>query len=285
MAQRPKTVIRQFLNRYIFTANHAVEISLHAGSTNSTPLLTRCITEHDINDLKGMGMLDGLVDEFLAIINEDDDPDEDDDGYILHAELRDGEHVATRPMRPRNGHSPEKHLLAQCYRHLERALTVNHAMVDSVMKHGTTQMYHARQMAEESFETRARLLTTEQDLADRSHERLLEAKKEEQSAEFRQAIMNGVAACFPMLAGKLAGIMPLGAEAVRASPHYQTIKSIFEGVPQEHWPLMHAWLQSCPLGDAEKSALNHVIDSIMNDMVEGEKKKASNGKKDATSGN
>ena len=281
---RPLTLIKRFLNRYLFAGNYAGRISLHLANSSETALFSKSFSEEEIQDLKNRDDFAALVDDYVNVIKEycdDEDEDEDSDGFILRATLEDGTEVASPPMRPKSSKNIEKALLAQTHRHLEKVLDVNHKMVESVMKHGTTQMYHARQISEEGNETRIRLLKTEQDLADRSHERMLEAKKDEQAAEFRSAIMKGLTACAPVLAGKIAGIMPLGAEAVRASPHYQSLKAIFEGVPQEHWPAMNAWLQSCPLPDAEKTALNHVVDSIMNDMIESETEKT-NGKAEPT---
>lgn len=280
---KPVTVVKRFFSRYLFGTNRASRMSLHLANSSETCLFSKSFSDDDIEDIKPgksdshAGAYAELIDEYVGVIKDhldDDDDDDDVDGFILRATLEDGTMVSSPPIRPKSGKNVEKSLLAQCYRHLERALDVNHKMVDSVMKHGTNQMYHARQMHTEAYDVQHRLLKTEQDLADRSHERMLEAKKEEQSAEFRQAIMNGVTACFPMLAGKIAGIMPQGAEAVRASPHYQTLKSLFENIPPERWGEMNQWLQSVPLNsDAERTAFNHVVDSIMNDMVEAERQK------------
>lgn len=266
----PKKSIRDFLNRVLFGATPCSRVSLHLGSTKTEPLMVRCTTP---GDYKGSN-LDVFVDDIIELIEEDQSED-DDEPYVLKAEWDDDEQppIASRPIRVRGGAISAASLLSQVYRHNEAVARLNAGMVESIMRHGGVQLHQAQIMAEEASEARMRATNAEQELADRSHERLLEAKREEVKINLLESGMKQVLALLPAVAGKLAGIMPQGATALKASPQYQVIKSMIEEKKPEEWPVLYAWLASYPGSIAEKAAMQMTIESIITEMqaTEGEK--------------
>lgn len=274
--KRPKTIIRDFLNRVLYGATPCTHISLHLGSSKSDPLIRRQTSENNVtdNDYKGSS-LDAFINDLIEFINEGDVDDDEDETYCLLAHWDNDlqEDITSRPIKPKNSNGNQGALLNQSWRHIEACMRINASMAESVAKHANVQMHSATRMVEEYGDVHIRLAEAEQKNLDRSHERLLEAKKDERQAEFMSAAMQGILACLPMFAGKLAGILPMGANALKATPQYQSLKAMFEETTPEQWPYVEAWLQQFPGSAAQKAALKMAVDSILNEMIESEKAK------------
>ena len=227
--------------------------------------------------------LDALVDQVLSLIESDDD-DEEPQSYCLRAEYDDGDTVrVSKPITNKgSGGNIERQLLVQAHRHIEVLTRGVAHMLDSNARVQTQRAEIELEGLQKYGELRNRMLIAEQENADRSHERLLEAKREDRKAEWIDQGVKAILNIAPMFAGKLGGIMPQSATAVRATPQYQTLRSLFENQPAENWANIAAWLQNVPLNSvAEKAAFQMVIDSVMADMIEAEKEKEKdNGKAD-----
>lgn len=275
--KRPKTLIRDFLNRVLYGHTPCTHVSLHLGSSKSDPLLRRQTSEHNVtsDEFKGSA-LDTFINDIIEFINEGDVDDDEDETYCLLAHWENGEQedITSRPIKPKNSNGNQGALLNQSWRHIEACMRINASMAESVAKHANVQMHSATRMVEEYGDVHIRLAEAEQKNLDRTHERLLEAKKDERQAEFMSAAMQGILSCLPMFAGKLAGILPMGADAFKASPQYQSLKAMFEETTPEQWPYVEQWLGQFPGSPAQKAALKMAIDSIMNDMFEAEKAKS-----------
>jgi len=246
------------------------------GSPKAGALLSRSTKP---SEYKG-GNLDVFVDELVDFINETDDTDEDE-VYFVKAEWDDDEQpeVTSPPIKPKSANGSNTALLGQAYRHIEAVGRLNAQMVDSVMRNASAQMHSSSRVFETLGDTQMRMLEAQEQNADRSHERLLEAKKDDRQAEFQDSLLKGLLACFPMFAAKLAGIMPMSAEAFKASPHYQSLKGMFQETTPDDWPHIHAWLSSFPGTPAQKAAINMAVESLMAEMIADEKKKGkANGK-------
>lgn len=273
--KKPKAIITDFLNRVLFGHDPCSQVTLHEGSSRTDPLLTRMVKP---SDFKPERRVEEFVEELLDFMSDGNGVD-DDEVYCLKATWEDGEKtVVSRPIKIAGGAVNHAQLLGQAYRHIEVVARLNAGMVDSVTKNAGVQFYHARQMIEESADSRIRMIEAEQQLADRTHERQLEAKREERDSEFKSEIMKGLLALAPMFAGKLAGILPAGSQAVKASPQYQALKAIISEIPEDQWPNMFAWLQAAPLPIAQKGALSTIVESIIGDMQKVENPEPTNGK-------
>lgn len=263
--KRPKTIAKDFLNRVLFGHEPCQRISIHMGSSKSEPLFSRAVTP---NEYKGAD-LDAFIDEILEII--DEDSEEECEPYCLKAEWDEDERfVVSRPITPKHARDNQAQFVNQAWRHIEALTRAVTGMVESGAKNNIHAAQMQYNMMQDFADTRTKALIAEQDALDRSHERQLAAKKDERFAAFSQTAMSSVLACLPMLAGKLTGIMPQGADAVRSSPHYQVLKSIFEETPEENWPMIHEWLAKAPLPIGQQAAFAQIIESIVNDMAKAE---------------
>lgn len=280
--RRPKTLILNFLNRVCYGSTPCSVITLHAGSIRSPALLSDRVSNNGITSQTfNATRLDSYVDKILDFINEGDVDDDEEEAYYLYAQWEDGEQegIASHPIKPKRANGSSAQLLNQAWRHIEAQMRINASMAESVCKHSSVQMHHATRMVEEVGDASLRAVQAEQALADRTHERQLEAKRDERQAEMIQAGLQGLLACLPMFAGKLSGILPMGANAMRSAPQYQMLKSLFENTQIEQWPMIMSWLEAYPGTVAEKAALKMAVESLMTDMINAEKEAAeSNGK-------
>lgn len=277
--KRPKTIIRDFLSRVLYGDTPCSGVSLHVGSVKSAPLLSKRTSSKGItsDQFKGAS-LDAFIDEILDYVNEGADDEDEDEEYYLYAFWDDGEqeNVASRPIKPKKSTGGAA-FQNQAWRALEAQMRINAMMAESIAKHGSIQMHHASRMVEEYGDVHLKLAHAEQANLDRTHERQLEAKRDERQAAMLEAGMQGLLACLPMFAGKLAGILPMGVQAMRAAPQYQMLKAMFEGTTPERWPTIMSWLESFPGTAAEKAALKMGIESVMTEMIDAENSEKANG--------
>lgn len=276
---KAKAVIKAFLERTIHGANPCGAISLHLANSKSEPLLKRKVSEIEI---------DAFVIEVGEIINDDDAAsyclkswylDLDENSLTVPGEV-------SRPIQIKSddtGQALLVQMLKQSHEHIEVLMTQVATMVQASASTSNRQADAAARIIGELGDTRLRMIQAEQDVLDRSHERQLESKRDERNAQFLEAGVSGLIGILPMFAGQLTGILPQGAKAMRASPQYQAIKSLFADLPADQWPAVHEWLKFAPLPVAQKATLEMVIDSMMTDMIEAEK--TNNGKVESPSGN
>lgn len=275
--KRPKTIIRDFLNRVLYGDTPCSRVSLHMGSVKAPACLSKKTSNNGITSAEfASEKLDAFIDEIIEYINEGDVDDDEDDVFYLYASWDEGErdNIASRPIHPKRKEG-DAGFTVQAWRHIEACMRINASMAESISKHGAIQMNHASRMVEEYGDVHLKLAHAEQANLDRNHERLLEAKRDERQAAMIEAGLQGLLACLPMFAGKLSGILPLGANAIKAAPQYQMMKAMFEGTQPEQWPLIMSWLESYPGTPAEKAALKMGLESLMTDMINAEN---SNGK-------
>lgn len=276
--KRPKVIVRDFLTRTLTGSNPCARISLHCGNSRSDPLLERKVT---VGEYEG-GNFDSFVDEILALVDDDDD---EPDTYCLKAVYDDDESVmVSKPITAKSSAgNPERMMLSQAHRHIEVLTRGIASMLDTQARYQATRSEHELDALEKYGDIRQRMLLAEQENADRSHERQLEAKREERQAAWIDGGIKALMNMVPMLAGQLAGIVPQGAAAVRASPQYQTLRGLFENRTEEEWPSVQHWLMSAPLPAADLAAFKLVIESVVADMIADEAEKAKTNGKVSTS--
>jgi len=283
MSRRAKTVINNFLLRVCYGSNPCHVITLHEGNCKSPAMLSNRVS----NDKRTLPEfhkhnIETYVDSILEFINEESEhqDDEDEGVYYLYAQWEDGEqeNIISPPIKPKAAGNMQTRFLNQAWRHIEASMRINASMAESVAKHASVQMHHSTRMVEEMGDVSLRAVQAEQQLADRTQERLLEAKADERKAAMIEAGLQGLLACLPMFAGKLTGVLPMGANAMRSAPQYQMLKSLFENTQIEQWPMIMSWLEAYPGTVAEKAALKMAVESLMTDMINAEKEAESNGK-------
>lgn len=257
----PEKTIRNFLHRVIHNISPCCRISLHVGSTKVAPFYA---TPIEPDDYKG-SKLDAFVHELIDLMSENAEDDDDVEECFILALWDDGEkEMAQRVKLRRNaGVSNVTNILANQNVKLAQ---INANMCESIMRWGSASLGHSARVVEELSDTRSRMLEAEEKALDKSHERQLQAKREEFKLEAAHSAVRGFLALAPMLAGKLTGITTLGADAVRASPQYQTLKAIFEEIPEKEWPIVYQWLNSNPLPVGPRAALSQVIETLIGDM-------------------
>lgn len=262
----PEKTIRNFLHRVIHNSEPCCRISLHVGSTKVPPFYS---TDIDPQDYKG-SKLDTFVNELVELISENAEDDEDSEECFILANWEDGDkEMACRLKLRKNANSTNvTNILANQNVKLAQ---INANMCESIMRWGSSSLGHSARVIEELSETRSRMLEAEEKAIDRSHERQLEAKREEFKLEAAHSAVRGFLALAPMLVGKIGGITALGADTVRATPQYQTLKAIFEEVPEKEWPVIYQWLNSNPLPVGPRAALSQVIETLIGDMAEKER--------------
>lgn len=281
--KKPKAIIDSFLQRVTTGANPCGAVSLHLGHSKTEPLVKRRTKQDDATiDIDALGR------EFLEIISDDDDGtyclktwfyDDESNSFSAPGEV-------SKPIQVKQVDNTQQLLidmLRQAQNHNETLMGYVSTMVESTSRSSHRQADAAGRIIGELGDVRLRMITAEQENLDRSHERLLETKRDERNAAMIQSAVTGLTNILPMFAGKLTGILPQGAAAIKASPQYQAIKGLFEDIPPDQWPAVKQWLHFAPLPVAQKATLDMVIESLMNDMVELEN---GNGKKEpVTEGN
>lgn len=282
--KRPKTIIKAFIGQVCYGPTPCTRINLHMGDTKTPVLWSKEVSKNGITSVAfEAAKIPAIIDEILDYINEGEPDDDEDDIFYLNATWDDGEleDIASRPIKPSRNNGNAAAFQNQSWRHIEAVMRINASMAESMAKMGNVQMNHASRMVEEYGDVHLRLAEAQQGMLDRSHERQLEAKRDERQAAMIEAGMQGLLACLPMFAGKLAGILPMGAGAIKASPQYQMMKAMFENTQPEQWPHILAWLESYPGTPAEKAALKMGLESMMQDMINAEQGNGTNGQHEA----
>lgn len=255
---------------------------------NNIPEPCRTVSLHEFINGKGMGSAlhvhevtepgdyrrDGpyfekVVEEFEEAAQENTDGTGHICQYVLVAEWDDKPRVLSPKFRITVSESAiteeepnDRGMLAQLMRHNEAIMRQLVSMANAMGMQSGHTITALKNELEDERKFKLKFIKKYEQLEDRTHERQLEIRREERKEAQMSQIANGVAALLPGAVGKLMGVKAEGAAALRGTPQYQALKSIFQNMSREQLEAMPDWLASAPLGEMEKSALIDIVQSI-----------------------